>query len=645
MRRRYAVLLAAALLVGACVPPATKPDESTEPPSTYIPSTPTPVASATLTSLDMTAVLLAKPLPYADGFMLTRTVRGRDGQPAKGFEPVRTTPPVEDIGTQRDFWTYDFAAKKNVKTTATLRLMTDHAKWWAANDATVDLSGLRATATSFENKILPTDHRLYGEEWSPGIDGDPRINLVFARLPGSAAGYFSGSDEEPVWVNEFSAEREMIYINTLSARLGSPQLDSIIAHEFCHMIQFNTRKRSAVWFNEGHAQLCEQGNGFSPGTAQTYLRLPDTQLNDWSDLEAAAAHYGLAYMFLEFLRQQAGGEDFIRALMVKGIDTPADIDAVLKQRGQPGVEELYANFVAANAFIGATSDKQYSYPQGAPARQAANVVLGDTVAIGGIFRSTVHEYAVRYVELPRARMQLKFDGSTSNRLIPTDPHSGRAFWWSDKGDGMDSTLTKVIDLRSATNSQLGFWTWFDIEADYDYAYVEVSSDGGGHWTPLRTESSTSADPNGQNLGNGITGGSSGASATGWRHLTADLTPYAGKQVQLRFQYVTDGNLNLGGWAIDDIEIPGQAVDDTESDNGWVSSGFVRSTNLVGQRFVVQVLRFGDRQTVERHAVENGQLTLDIDTSVDRRPPLLAVTGFAVRTTQPTNFTLSAEARQ
>src|SRR5439155_112062 len=202
---------------------------------------------------------------------------------------------------------YDFAAKKNVKTTATLRLMTDHAKWWAANDATVDLSGLRATATSFENKILPTDHRLYGEEWSPGIDGDPRINLVFARLPG-----------------------------------------------------------------------------------------------------AAAAHYGLAYMFLEFLRQQAGGEDFIRALMVKGIDTPADIDAVLKQRGQPGVEELYANFVAANAFIGATSDKQYSYPQGAPARQAANVVLGDTVAIGGIFRSTVHEYAVRYVELPRARMQLKF---------------------------------------------------------------------------------------------------------------------------------------------------------------------------------------------------------------------------------------------
>jgi hypothetical protein len=70
---------------------------------------------------------------------------------------------------------------------------------------------------------------------------------------------------------------------------------------------------------------------------------------------------------------------------------------------------------------------------------------------------------------------------------------------------------------------------------------------------------------------------------------------------------------------------------------------VRSTNLVGQRFVVQVLRFGDRATVEPHAVDNGRLTIDIDTTGDRRA-LLAVTGFAVRTTEPVPFTVSAEKR-
>ena len=114
--------------------------------------------------------------------------------------------------------------------------------------------------------------------------------------------------------------------------------------------------------------------------------------------------------------------------MQKGIDTPADFDAVLKQRGQAGVEEQWLNFVAANSFIGVNADPQYSYPQGAPARQPASVVVGDAVAAGGTFQSTVHEYSVRYVDLPRGKITLKFGGPTSNRLIPTDAHSGCTFW-------------------------------------------------------------------------------------------------------------------------------------------------------------------------------------------------------------------------
>jgi immune inhibitor A len=644
MMRRLAPLLVVVLLMTGCIPPAATPSPS---PSdafpTFIPSTPSPVPSSALVSLDMTATLLAKTLPYADGFELTRRVRGRDGVPARGFEPVRTTPPVEDVGSVRDVNVFDFAGKRWVKTPITLRLITDNVKWWVQNDAVIDMNGLRTTATSFETRIYPTDRRLYGPEWSPGIDADPRINVVFARLPGSAGGYFNGADEEPAWVNELSSERETVIINLLAARLGSPGLDAIMAHEFCHMIQFNTRRRSAVWFNEGHAELCLRANGFTSPYPAAFLRLPDTQLTDWADLDIALAHYGHAVMFLEFLRQQAGGEDLIRAMMQKGIDTAADIDAVLKQRGQAGVEELYANFVAANAFIGVATDPQYSYPEAAPARQAATVTIGDAVAVGTSFGSSVHNYAAKYVELPRGTIRLQFEGLTSSRLIPTEPHSGRTFWWSDKGDGMDSSLTKTIDLRSQTNPQLAFWSWFGMEADYDYAYVEVSSDGGAHWTPLKTEASTSTDPNGQNLGNGITGSSGGQTATGWARLTADLTPFAGKEVQLRFQYITDGNLNFGGFAIDDIEITGMPLDDTESDNAWTPSGFVRSTNLVSQRFVVQVLHFGNRATVERHTVENGRITLDLDTSGDRRA-LLAVTGFAVRTTEPVAFTVTAESR-
>ncbi len=151
MRRRWLALLALVVLLAGCIPPQAAPNVS---PSgsvgVPVPSTPTPLASSALSTLDMTAALLAKTLPYANGFELTRTVRGRSGLPANGFEPVRTTPPDENVGSAHDFWTYDFAAKKNVRTTATLRLLTDHAKWWVANDASVDLNSLRTTANSFE---------------------------------------------------------------------------------------------------------------------------------------------------------------------------------------------------------------------------------------------------------------------------------------------------------------------------------------------------------------------------------------------------------------------------------------------------------------------------------------------------------------
>ena len=46
--------------------------------------------------------------------------------------------------------------------------------------------------------------------------------------------------------------------------------------------------------------------------------------------------------------------------------------------------------------------------------------------------------------------------------------------------------------------------------------------------------------------------------------------------------------------------------------------------------------------MDRRLIDNGQLTLDLDQTSDRR--ILAVTGFAVRTTQPTDFTVTAESR-
>ncbi len=645
--RRLAPLLAALIAVGACVGVQRATGPSPSPTASASASVGAPAsggASAPATA-DMSAALLAKPLPVAKIFDLNRRMRGRDGQPAAEFQAARAAPPVEDVGTSLPFWIYDFAAKRPARIAATLRVITDHAKWWVQSEVQFDLEQLRASATVFETQIYPTDRALYGEEWTPGIDSDPRINILLARIPGAAAGYFNSSDELPIWVNQFSAEREMVYINSLAARPGTRYFSSVVAHELCHMIQFGRRARSAVWFNEGQAQLCEQANGFPLSHAQTFLQLPDTQLNDWPELEQSQAHYGLAYLFLEFARQQAGGDELINAFMTKGIDTPADLDAVLRARGQRGLEELFTDFVAANAFLGTSAETRYSYPSGLSVRTPAGASDQDRVTVGSALRSSTHEYAARYVELPRASFKIRFEGARETKLLPTDPHSGTAMWWSDRADGLDSTLTRTVDLRGATRPLLSYWTWYEIEKDYDYAYVAVSTDGGARWTTLAATSTTTEDPNGDNLGHGYTGVSGGGREPAWTRQEVDLSAYADKEIQLRFEYVTDGALNLQGFAIDDIEIAGLLTDDAESDNGWKAEGFVRSSNVVTQRFVVQLLRFTANGTsVERRSVEAGTLELDADTTTDRRPPLLAVTGFAVRTTQPVPFTVTLERR-
>jgi immune inhibitor A len=611
------------------------------------PPTATPSANASagvptgLAGADMTPALLSKAIPRADPFDLVPRLKGRTGTPSHAFEPVRTTERQESVGSSDEFWVYDFAAKKNERTSATLRFMTQSAKWWVASDVTVDEPALERTAQVFQDKIYPTDRSLFGPEWTPGIDADQRIDVLIARIPGAAAGYFSSTDELPRWVNELSAEREMIYVNAISARLGSDNLYSVLAHEFCHMIQFAKRSRSAIWFNEGQAQLCERANGYGSGFEQLFLQQPDTQLDAWTELDQGAPqHYGATYLFLEFLRGRTGGSyAFINTLMSHGVDTLADIDAALRAAGYPGIDDVLADFAAANALIGSSPPSPFTYPEDVRVRQPARPASADRLSVGGDLRSSVHPEAARYVGLPSASAyHVHFEAPSLARIVPTDPHSGQTFWWSDRADLMDSTMTHEVDLTGVRRASLSFWTWYELEKDFDYSYIEVSSDGGARWTTVPTEATTAADPNGDNLGNGLTGVSGGGKEPAWVQQHADLTPFAGRHVLLRLENVTDPALNLNGFAVQDIEIPEIGYrDDAQTDDAWDAKGFIRSTNTIRERYMVQLIRFGATPTVERHLVEGGTLDLDVDARGDSSEPELVVMPLAARTTEVAPF--------
>jgi hypothetical protein len=171
--------------------------------------------------------------------------------------------------------------------------------------------------------------------------------------------------------------------------------------------------------------------------------------------------------------------------------------------------------------------------------------------------------------------------------VNNQAHSGRYQWYSNRGDNIDVTLTREFDLSNLSEATLQFWTWYDLETDWDYAYVTISTDEGKTWDILPATSTTNTNPVGQAYGPGFTG------MSGWTQETVELSPYVGQKVLLRFEYITDDAVNLPGFAVDDIAIPQlEYIDDVEQgDGGWIARGFIRTDNLLPQQFTGQIIEF------------------------------------------------------
>ena len=186
-----------------------------------------------------------------------------------------------------------------------------------------------------------------------------------------------------------------------------------------------------------------------------------------------------------------------------------------------------------------------------------------------------------------------------------DAHSAAYSFWSNKGDESDMTLTRAFDLTNVSGPvSLSYWTWYDIEEDWDYVYLEVSEDG-QNWQIVTTPSGTDTNPTGNSYGWGYTGKTSG-----WIQEEVDLSAYAGKKLQVRFEYVTDAAINGEGLLLDDIRVDaiGYESDFETDDGGWVAQGFVRVDNVLPQAFrLALIVHGGGKTTVQVIEVSADQI--------------------------------------
>jgi hypothetical protein len=256
----------------------------------------------------------------------------------------------------------------------------------------------------------------------------------------------------------------------------------------------------------------------------------------------------------------------------------------------------------------------------------------------------VHQYGIDYISiLCPGEYTLEFTGSTKVDILPSDVHSGEYAFWSNKGDESDMTLTRSFDLSAVSGPvTLSFHTWYDIEEDWDYVYLEASTDG-KTWEILNTPSGTDYNPSGNSYGWGYTG-----QTNGWVEETVDISKYAGAEVQLRFEYITDAAVNGEGMLIDDISI--EAIDyftDFESDaGGWQAQGFVRVQNALPQTFRLALITEGNTTTVEMIELSEDQ-TAQIPISIggDVESVTLVITGTTRFTRELASYTIEIKSMQ
>ncbi|MES4908030.1 MULTISPECIES: immune inhibitor A domain-containing protein [unclassified Streptomyces] len=157
----------------------------------------------------------------------------------------------------------------------------------------------------------------------------------------------------------------------------------------------------------------------------------------------------------------------------------------------------------------------------------------------------------------------------------TQPAEGSKQWWSGMGDDLKNTLTRSVDLTGKSKASLDLQGWWDIEENYDYLYTEVSTDGGANWTPVDGTADGKSIPRDAGDKPALTG-TSGA----YKKLSFPLDAYAGKKIDLRFRYQTDGGVAQKGFAADAITLTADGApvvtDGAEGDdNGWTANGFSR----------------------------------------------------------------------
>ncbi|KAF5060266.1 Immune inhibitor A peptidase M6 [anaerobic digester metagenome] len=377
--------------------------------------------------------------------------------------------------------------------------------------------------------------------------------------------------------------------------------ESTVAHEYQHLLHYEMDGAEESWINEGLSMMAEYLCGYplSYSHMAWFMATPDNSLTIWGDQGDLniLADYGCVAMFQLFLYDNYGGTEMMQAVFNSQLQGMESIDDALLSMGynRMNFNKLFRDWRLANLALQLNDDllptgvhtyKSISWWSiGQELKildrstmgdyfECASLWYGDTITKEGdsIGRSSMDAYGTDYIYVHGMNLDvndiltsLYFDGSDLSE-------EGWMYdgmwqeWWSGTGDEKDYLLTMEVDLTQPAGEEgdylhwLNISTWWDIEDNWDFGFVQVSTDGGETWTSLNDtgelfteEHDADAMPS---IAENLPGLTSWPGDYMYHDIAFDLSAYDGMEIMVGFRYMTDWATSYSGWYIDGVSVDG-----------------------------------------------------------------------------------------
>ncbi len=192
---------------------------------------------------------------------------------------------------------------------------------------------LKNLAEEFDKKIYPKLTSILGKDPKYGLNKDKKITILLHQIEKGVGGYFREADYFEKAISPYSNERKMIYLNI--SFLGEEIIRSNLAHEFCHLIIFNQKRKilnveEERWLQEMIADTAPTILGYKENLKrrlEIFKQYPKDPILEWKNLPQ---DYGAVAILGHYLLEQFGNSFYKNLLKTKKTGILA-IEAVTKK--------------------------------------------------------------------------------------------------------------------------------------------------------------------------------------------------------------------------------------------------------------------------------------------------------------------------